>query len=123
MVLATISSSRLILPLVIGVVAALVAYRSSETFKGTHYVTPWRIPSWGWALIGFLSFLLCAILFAIARRTTKPAPVVDPKHTGESVAPPGWYPDPHAAHLFRFWDGSEWTSRVEDGGVEQIAEI
>ena len=123
MELATISSSRLILPLVIGVVVALIAYRSSETFKRTHYVTPWRIPSWGWALIGFISFLLCAILFAIPRRTTKPSAGGTSENPCESVAPPGWYPDPQATHSFRFWDGSGWTNRVEDGGIERVAEI
>ena len=23
--------------------------------------------------------------------------------------PPGWYPDPHAPHLPRWWDGTAWT--------------
>ncbi|MGN7138785.1 DUF2510 domain-containing protein, partial [Streptomyces pseudogriseolus] len=23
--------------------------------------------------------------------------------------PPGWYPDPHAPHLERWWDGTAWT--------------
>ncbi|MFD3827410.1 DUF2510 domain-containing protein, partial [Streptomyces sp. NPDC058625] len=22
---------------------------------------------------------------------------------------PGWYPDPHAPHLERWWDGTVWT--------------
>jgi Protein of unknown function (DUF2510) len=123
MELAAISSSRLILPLIIGVVVALVAYRSSERFKDANHVTPWRIPSWGWAIIGFLSFLLCLILMLIAQRTTKPAVAPDRVDAAESGAPPGWYPDPQTTHAFRFWDGHEWTSRVEDGGVEQVAEI
>ena len=121
--MATISSSRLVVALVIGAVVALVAYRSSEKYKDAHRVTPWRIPSWGWAVIGFISLLLCAILFAIARRTTKPADTSDPVGESESGVPSGWYPDPQGTHSFRFWDGQQWTSRVEAGGVEQVAEI
>jgi len=37
--------------------------------------------------------------------------------------PSGWYPDPQGIHSFRFWDGHQWTNRVEAGGVEQVAEI
>ena len=123
MELATVSSSRMIIALVIGVVVALVAYRSSEKFKEANHVTPWRIPSWGWALIGFLSLLLCVILFLIAKRTTKPAAPLHEAGTSEFGVPPGWYPDPQTEHAFRFWDGHQWTSRVENGGVEQVAEI
>lgn len=30
---------------------------------------------------------------------------------------PGWYPDPNAggANLMRYWDGSDWTDRVQGG--------
>ncbi len=123
MELAAVSSSRMIIALVIGVVVALVAYRSSETFKSANHVTPWRIPSWGWAVIGFISLLLCAVLFIIAKHTTKPAAAPAEVGTSEFGVPPGWYPDPQGVHAFRFWDGSQWTSRVEDSGVEQVVEI
>jgi drug/metabolite transporter (DMT)-like permease len=118
-VLATINGSRFFIYLAIGLVVAFVAFRSSETYKREHNVTPWHLPSLVWALIGFLSLLLCAILFLIARKTTKPAvsSVMQPQ-----TPAPGWYPDPSAQHELRYWDGSLWTSRVEDGGVELVAE-
>ncbi len=31
---------------------------------------------------------------------------------------PGWFPDPTGRHEHRAWDGSDWTARVSDGGVE-----
>ena len=65
-ILATIQTSNLFIYLGIGLVVAFVAYRSSETYKRQHNVTPWHLPSLVWALIGFLSLLLCAILFLIA---------------------------------------------------------
>ena len=30
----------------------------------------------------------------------------------------GWYPDPAGRHEVRYWDGSRWTERVADNGVE-----
>jgi len=120
--LATASTSRLVFVLIVGLVVGFVAYRSSESFKQRNDVTPWHIPSLVWGLIGFLSLLLCAILFLIARRTTKPASLAPTPAGVPSQAPPGWYPDPVSLHEFRFWDGTQWTDRVEDGGVERVAE-
>lgn len=34
------------------------------------------------------------------------------------LIPPGWYQDPTARHLYRWWDGSGWTDRVGDGAAE-----
>src|SRR5215510_7891631 len=31
--------------------------------------------------------------------------------------PAGWYPDPSARHERRYWDGTDWTAQVSDGGV------
>jgi F0F1-type ATP synthase assembly protein I len=122
-VLATVSSSRWIIYLVIGLVVGFIAYRSSEKFKQANRVTPWHIPSLIWGLIGFISLLLCAILFFIARRTTKPATTASIPESPSIQPPAGWYPDPRSLHEFRFWDGDQWTGRVEDGGVERIAEV
>ena len=120
--LATTSSGS-IFYLVLAVVFAMVAYRTSESFKKTHQVTPWRIPSWAWAIIGFISLLLWVILYLIARSTTNPPAPVAPSASAPNAAPPGWYPDPRNAHEMRFWDGSGWTSRVENGGIEQVADL
>jgi Protein of unknown function (DUF2510) len=121
--LAAISTGPFVFDLVIGLVVGYFAYRSSEKFKWRNNVTPWHIPSLVWGLIGFLSLLLCVILLLIARRTTKPVAISDGAPTAATPAPPpGWYPDPMSEHEFRFWDGSQWTDRVEDGGLEHAAD-
>jgi hypothetical protein len=61
--------------LVMAVVVAIVAFRSSENFKAKNGVTPWHWPSWLWGFVGFISLLLCLILFVIASRATKPVTV------------------------------------------------
>jgi hypothetical protein len=121
--LATTSSASAIVFLIIGLVIGFIAYRSSESFKQKNGVTPWHMPSWVWGVIGFLSLLLCVILFLIARSTTKPAARTSTSPALPTQPPPGWYPDPTSLHELRFWDGSQWTSRVEDGGVEQVAAV
>jgi hypothetical protein len=113
---ATASPARAIPFLLIALVFGFAAYRASEAFTKKRGTTPWRLPSWAWGLIGFLSLVLCVVLFVIASRTTKVGP-----EPHRSVAPPeaGWYPDPKMEHHFRYWDGVEWTQRVEDAGVER----
>src|SRR4051812_35488523 len=34
-----------------------------------------------------------------------------------SESPAGWHPDPRGRHEHRYWDGSQWTDHVADGGV------
>jgi len=29
---------------------------------------------------------------------------------------PGWYPDPHQRHPWRFWDGAVWTAIISADG-------
>jgi len=39
--------------------------------------------------------------------------------SNESSNPvPGWHPDPYGRHQHRFWDGTAWTGRVANAGVE-----
>jgi hypothetical protein len=37
--------------------------------------------------------------------------------TASPVTPGGWYADPTARHEYRYWDGTDWTPQVSDGGV------
>jgi hypothetical protein len=60
-----------------------------------------------------------------AAPTGTPAPVVEDRTdaarapVSPSAGPPaGWYPDPSSRHQARFWDGSAWTARVADQGIE-----
>ncbi|HEX3794521.1 MAG TPA: DUF2510 domain-containing protein [Acidimicrobiales bacterium] len=107
----------MVLFLILAVVFGFCAYRASESFKMKRRVTPWGLPSWVWGIIGFLSLLLWAILFLIARKTTKD-PVLNESGQVATSVPEGWYPDPRSEHELRYWDGSAWTARVEDAGVE-----
>ncbi len=34
--------------------------------------------------------------------------------------PAGWYDDPSALHERRYWDGTDWTAHVSDGGIAAI---
>ena len=54
----------------LGVVFGILGYTRSEAFKKRTGITPWRWPSFVWAIVGFISLLLWAILFLIATRTT-----------------------------------------------------
>ncbi len=31
--------------------------------------------------------------------------------------PAGWYTDPTNRHVYRYWDGAEWSDQVSDGGT------
>ena len=48
----------------------------------------------------------------------EPAPVVAPVPVAPAAPAAAWYPDPAARHQARLWDGTRWTERVADNGVE-----
>jgi hypothetical protein len=108
---------------------AALAYRESESFKHKNGLTPWRIPSWVWAIIGFASLIVCAVLLAIARRTTKPLWTEQswwPQSAVQTAVQPytgvlpGWHPDPSGRYQFRYWSGNRWTEHVSSGGAAAI---
>lgn len=35
---------------------------------------------------------------------------------------PGWHPDPWGQHAHRWWDGTQWTDQVHDGGTGMAAQ-
>ena len=48
-----------------------------------------------------------------------PTPTLQPTAAPTPTGPaPGWYPDPAARRQARLWDGTRWTERVADNGVE-----
>ena len=120
-------------PLVVGVVVALVSaiggFRMSQRLLRRLGATPWRWPSWLWAIV-CASFLVGFALMAIAFQTTRtPAVLAPPPHSSERVnsplpepnavpkwsrdgsdpAEPGWYQDSFSGHGLRCWDGRNWT--------------
>ena len=53
--------------------------------------------------------------------TPAPAPIEVPTAHGVAAGPaPGWYPDPASRHQARLWDGTRWTERVADNGIEGL---
>ena len=34
----------------------------------------------------------------------------------------GWWPDPHARHQLRYYNGIRWTAHVSDDGVQSVEE-
>ena len=78
--------------------------------------TPWRWPAAAWGIIGFLSLLLCVVLFLIAQRTTRlPSVSATVPAAPAGGPPPGWFPDPSGRYERRYWDGSGWTAQVATG--------
>lgn len=50
----------------------------------------------------------------------QPSPLIPEPAPAVAGPAAGWYPDPSARHLARLWDGTRWTERVADDGVEGI---
>jgi hypothetical protein len=69
-------------------------------------------PGWGTAVTGAAAAGTAATV-AAGTAATAAAPAVLPP-----VLPPAaWHPDPAGRHQLRWWDGTEWTEWVGDGGV------
>jgi hypothetical protein len=95
--------------LLVALVFGAVAYFASERFKRDNGVTPWNWPSWVWALVACVSWLVCLILFLIAKdRTTRSLsqsgnygghpsyPGAYPFHPSANSNHPSAYTYPHA---------------------------
>jgi H+/Cl- antiporter ClcA len=100
--------------LAVGAVFGVVAFFASEGFKKRNGVTPWRLPSWVWGIIGFVSFVVCAVLIAIAARNTKRSITQLADAQQQSGL---WYADPTGRFASRYWDGTRWTEHVSDGST------
>ncbi|MFA5882670.1 MAG: DUF2510 domain-containing protein [Acidimicrobiia bacterium] len=58
---------------------------------------------------------------AAASFVVDPTPTLQTSTAPVSTGPaPGWYPDPATRHQARLWDGTQWTGRVADFGVESV---
>ena len=68
------SSTTLVLSGVLAVVISIFGYRLSQRIRATRGVTPWRIPSFVWALICFFFAPFGFALELIAIVSTKPEP-------------------------------------------------
>ena len=34
-----------------------------------------------------------------------------------------WHPDPTGRHELRYWDGTQWSEHVSDGGVQSVSPL
>ena len=64
-------------------------------------------------------YLQVAVSFLAFGRIVEPveAPVEVPADEVPPQQPPNWFPDPLGRHQFRYWDGTQWTEHVSDGGA------
>lgn len=86
MLAATVSTGVVVGELVLGLLFGAFGYWLSERHRRVWGRTPWGLPSLLWALIFFLSLLIGAILFLIAKSSTRRTSTA---MTGQS---PPWYP-------------------------------
>lgn len=89
-----------------------------------------------WIVLPIVGVILCGLLGLVAGiiyfASTRPKVIAasqgiggpmlpgspPPFPTATPSTPSGWYPDPARRHEYRYYDGSAWTSRVSDKGVE-----
>ena len=53
----------------------------------------------------------------IERLRAAPGPAKQPEPSPPTAAPATWLADPRGRHELRYWDGTQWTDHVSDGGV------
>jgi len=64
----------------------------------------------GWAWSVFLVPAIGGLVYLVLR----PQYVALHQHPADAAVPAGWYDDPSGDHARRFWDGSAWTTHVDD---------
>jgi hypothetical protein len=112
--------------LVVAPIVALVAYKEAAAFGAANGRPPWGLPPAAWAAAAVPSLLLAAILLAIAKKTTLPAPghVADPA-TLPAPRPRG-FTKPAMAFIavsltllsVAFtWSGAEWAMAGNGYGI------
>lgn len=69
---------------------------------------------YGWAVKAVLKKRIQTLEDILAQGA--PATAAQPA----AAVAPGWYPDPHARHELRYWDGQAWTHQVSDGGQTSV---
>lgn len=69
------SSTVLMIRLVVVVALAVGGYQRTATYEREHGMTPWDLPKGVWSFLWALGLLPGAILWALAKRTTKPLQV------------------------------------------------
>lgn len=98
----------------IGVFTGLVSYVGA-IYDGDSLVIPG-------ALLALFGVMLAAAAFFMADYLATGAPAVSaaatPAVSATDGPAPGWYADPAARHSHRWWDGTSWTDRISDDGVE-----
>ena len=109
--------------LVVALAVGYIAFRSADAFRHDHGVSPWGWPPMVWFAIGFISLLLCCVLFYTARSSTlkrlrQASPLPDAEaephiETIKTVEAAGWYPDPKGSTNHRYWNGSQWTNWLQ----------
>ena len=57
------------------------------------------------------------VLFSPAAAPTTAPTSTNVSGDGTSSNPPRWAPDPMGRHELRYWNGTEWTDHVSDGGA------
>lgn len=84
----TVSSGELdlayLVVLLLIVWVGFAVYRSSERVRLAYGTTPWRVPTWAWVLIAVIPplFPIGALIFLLARATTRPSGGLGPGGRG-----------------------------------------
>jgi hypothetical protein len=75
----------------------------------------WIGASKGHGLVGVVLGALLSYLGVIIMMFLKPA-----ARDAEATGSPGWWPDPHRRHEYRYFDGRAWTNHVSDNGTAGV---